>query len=157
MANVLISSAALILALMISSEYSKREKKRLSELTAFRELLVYLRRRVGCLLSADISAFSDPALDALGFSSLAGRVGLSSAFLGIRERLSVNEKERELLSGIFASLGKSYLKDEKKLLDESVSTLTALLEKLSDEIPKKVKTAATLAATISVGIIIFLL
>ncbi len=145
--------------IFISREYEKKERKRLFELAEFVRLLEHIRLKISCFLAPKtdwLSDFKSDSEELSDFLSRAENHTLAESFISVRDKLSLGA-EREILSRLFASLGKGYKDGEIELLDLALSELSGAESRLSEECEKNVKTVKVLAAAISLGLIILLI
>ena len=144
--------------IFISSEYEKKEKKRLFELAEFIRLIEHIRLKISCFLAPKSDWLSDFKTDSETVSKfllLAENKTLRESFSAVRDKLSLLE-ESEVFLRLFTSLGKAYKDSEIELLDQALSELYELKKRTFSESPKNVKTFKVIATAIAVGLIILL-
>ena len=145
--------------IFISSEYEKREKKRLFELREFIRFISHARHKISCFLSPKsdwLSDFKTESRELSDFLQLSEKQSLKESFDALRDKLSL-KGEAEILSKLFSSLGRGYKEGELMLLDGALRELSCEEKRISDESLKNVKTVKVLAAAISLGLIILLI
>ncbi len=145
--------------ILLSGEYEKNQRKRLSEFLEFVRLSEHIRLKISCFLSPKsdwLPDFRSELSTVSEFLTYASKNSLSDSFAAIRDKLSLGE-EREIFERLFASLGKTYKDGEIELLDGIKAELDRERERLFPECEKNVKTVKVLSAAISLGLIILLI
>ena len=145
-------------AVWVSGEYSMAQKRRLSELLGFVDFTAHMRIGIGCFMykgSELAQGFECEALERVGFlEALRGGMTLSDAFDSCKKRLSLGLREREALDELFSCVGRGYLSDGVRITDKTLSMLEKIKDRLRIDVPKNIKLFTTLAAALSVGVII---
>lgn len=147
--------------LFFSDGYLKYMKKRLLECEGFLAFISHLRLQMSCYLKPIrqlCDGFYSKSLDESGFLEYIGECGnIYEAYKMAESRLSLSKEERELVSGLFSSLGEGYLDDELKLIDAYRDRLEAHFLILKKEAPKNSKLLSTVSVTAAIGFLIFML
>ena len=142
----------------ITTEYSRGQNRRLSELLGFIEFISKMRIGIGCFMKKGkelAEGVECKALEEVGFlGALSDGCSLSEAYEACRGRLSVGKREREILDGLFSSVGSGYLADGVRVVDKAEGELTKIADGLRGEVAKNIKLFGVLAAAGSVGVII---
>ena len=142
-----------------SREYEKTAKKRLFELREFIRLIEHIKLKISCFLAPKTDWLSDFKAESEAIAELlilAKTMSLDESFASVKSRLSLME-EGEALERLFSSLGKAYKDSEISVLEASLSELSLFEKRLSEELPKNVKTVKVLTTAISLGLIILLI
>ena len=152
----LLGGAVLVLAGGLASALAVyREKKRLSSMDAWIDLIVFIRGQIDCYLRPldEILAYADPAL----LANCAARPQDKTLSHILQRALSLHDEEsRRLLSGFVREMGDGYREEQVKRCDYYLTALQARREKLYEEIPQRIKLACTLCLCASVGAVILL-
>ncbi len=144
---------------IVSREYEKNQRKRLSELSEFIRFFEHIKSKISCFLSPKsdwLSDFSSADGVIAEFLLLAKKLPLSESFAAVRDKLSL-EREGTIIERLLLSLGKTYKDGEIELLDGAVAELNIERSRLLPECEKNIKTVKVLAAAVSLGLIIFLI
>lgn len=148
-------------ALFISREFSKYQKKRLSEYEGFYALATYMRTEISCFLSpvGEWSAgFSDDALERTGFlSAMRESEDLEKAFLKAAPKMSLSEVAREDLLRFCSAFGKGYADEVVRLIDSFREKFSEHIDREREEIPRSQKLVRTLCIAFAVGASIVLI
>lgn len=147
-------------ALLICRELGKRRAERLLLCEEFYRFVSHIRLQISCYLrpAAELAeGFDSELLTRVGFLPLIKECGICSAFLNVRDRLSLSEEEKRVLGGLFSSIGTGYMENEIKKIDAYSAELYRFLENERAELPKETRLTNTLFAAASLGIIIFLI
>ena len=151
----------LVSVLFFSDGYIKYTKKRLLECEGFLAFISHLRLQMSCYLKPIkelCDGFYSKPLDESGFLDyVCERGNVYEAYKMAEGSLSLSKEERELVSGLFSSLGEGYLEDELKLIDAYRERLEAHFLRLKKEAPKNSKLLSTVSVTAAIGFLIFML
>ena len=120
-----------------------------------------MKIQVGCFLRPAnelVRGVNSKSLSALGFTEalLAGAT-LSDAYRVAEPRLSLSEEEREVLNGLFSSIGECYLDDGVRLIDAAEKRLDALYRKNKTECRKNARLVTVVTVTAAIGFLILVL
>ena len=151
----------LLSVLIFSDSYSKHTKKRLLEYEGFLSFIYHVRLQMSCYLKPTRRLaegfYSKPLADS-GFLEYIGECeNIYEAYKRAESRLSLSKDERELLLGLFSSLGDGYLNDELKVIDAYRSRLEEGFSQLKRDAPKNSKLISTLSVTAAVGFLILVI
>ena len=131
------------------------ERKRLTVLDGWLDLLLYVRGQIDCYLMPldDILASADQVLlQACGaetrITSLPALFKLSSIYLDI--------ESRRLLSSFVREIGSTYREEQLKRCDYYLEALRARREKIAAELPARMKMGVTVSLCTAIGIAILL-
>ena len=156
--GALLVAAAIVFA---SREYSRYAKRRISECESFLSLLRHVKGEINRFLStpsAIFKSYSDENLERVGFLALQ-REGKSlyECFEGCRCRLSIPERIKDKLSRFFYGFGENYKDGEISRTEYYIDEIEPLLREEWEALPDRIKLVRTLAAAISLGLIILVL
>lgn len=146
-------------AFLFAREYEKNEKKRLLECSEFLRLLIHIKNKISCFLmkkSEFIASFDSESEEVSEFLLKAKEEELSEAFRYVSDKLSLGA-EKEILLSFFENFGRGYKDGELALAESAISSFKLEKERVEKESEKTVKTVKTLAAAISLGLVILLL
>ena len=151
----------LLAVIRFSDAYSKHVKKRLLEYEGFIAFISHVRLQMNCYLKPArciADGFYSKPLSDVGFLAHIGESeSIYEAYKRSESRLSLSKEERELIGGLFSSLGEGYLEDELKLIDAYSARLEKGFLRLKSEAPKSTKLISTLSVTAAVGFLILVL
>lgn len=151
-----IGAIIIVLAGDFLSRHAVRfEKKRLSVLDGWIDLIFYIRTQIDCYLMPldEILATADKTLlqfaeDRSYQHTLASLFGATSPYL--------NTEGQRILRGMIREMGGSYREEQVKRCDFYLVSLRALREKLAAELPARLKLCTTLSLCTAVGTAILL-
>lgn len=151
----------LLSVLIFSDSYSRHTKKRLLEYEGFLAFISHVRLQMSCYLKPanrlSEGFYSKPLMES-GFLEYVGECkNICEAYERAESRLSLSREERELLRGLFSSLGEGYLADELKLIDAYRSQLEEGFLRLKREAPKNSKLISTVSVTAAIGFLILVI
>ncbi len=153
--------AVSLAVLFVLREYVSYISRRLRECEGFLLFCEHMHIELGCFLRAPdelYKGFASAPLSEAGFIPLLEEgENLYTAYMKCESRLAISEREKEILSVLFSSLGKGYLDDSIKMIDAAEKQLSASLERLKEECPKQKKLAASLSACAVLGFIILVI
>ena len=151
----------LLAAFLVSGEYRRRVKKRVSECREFLAFLSHMRVQVGCFLKPAKQlgeGFESESLTDAGFiQALATSDSIGQAFSLCEPRLSLSCEEKEVLSLFFSSFGEGYLDGQIKLIDATHARMESLYASLASESVKNTRLVAAISVTAAIGLIIFVI
>ena len=145
-------------AIAASLEYSKRVRKRLRESECFLEFIRHMRIQLGCFMRppCDLGrGFSSCEID--GFVSGISDNGIRAAYESAESGLSLSPNEKDILRGLFSSVGSGYLEDELKRIDKAEDAFLREYNDFKARAAKDVKLVSALSATAAVGIFIIII
>lgn len=133
-------------------------EKRRCELSEFSALLRHIKREIGIFakpVCEALAGFSSDSQEIMSFSEkvLSG-IDISAVFSEIKANLALSGAECEILERLFSFLGKGYLNDSVKAIENAESELSELRNKYEGEAPKKTKIYRTVSIALCVGLII---
>ncbi len=132
------------------------ERKRLSVLDAWLELLGYVRGQIDCFLTPldEILKSADKALlDACGYS---GKEPLTLAVLWKDSAPYPDAECRRLLASLVRELGAGYKEEQLKRCDYYIDSLRRQRDKMAVELPVKLKMGVTVCLCCAIGTAILL-
>ncbi len=147
-------------AFFIFFDYRGRLQKRLSELLELERLTRHLIHEISCFLRPlpeCLLSFESNNEVIAEFVHIAAESGLNTALSELSSSLSLKPREYELLQSAFSGLGASYMKETVGHLESLRTELSEVISLAREESQKNIKIAATLSASISVGIMILLI
>lgn len=148
----------LLSVLFFSDSYAKHTKKRLLEYEGFLAFISHVRLQMSCYLKPTRRIaegfYSKPLADSGFLEYMAECESIHEAYKKAECRLSLSREEKELLGGLFSSLGEGYLDDELKVIDAYRSQLEDGFSRLKKDAPKNSKLISTLSVTAAVGFLI---
>ena len=151
----------LICAIFSGREYTRYTEKRIEELCGFVAFLNHIKCEIEMYLtpmSGMIRGFKNESLEALGFIASAEKSGnLGKSFSECKERTSLGKESRDMLSECFSGFGQGYKKQELTRLERYIGSLSEILEKEREALPKNAKMVSTLLLCGALGIFILLL
>ena len=140
-------------------EMSRQNSRRLAECEGFLDLLRLIRARISNFsepLDAIYSDFSNPALDALGFTAALSRDGFAAALDECRERSALDRETMTLLCAFARELGMNYRTEQLASCDRYIAELEGRREYSRTESARKTKLACSLTVTFGLMLIIVL-
>ncbi len=149
--------AALVLSVGVISAFGtvRYEKKRLSVLDGWIDLILYIRAQIDCYLTPlyEILSSSDPALMHACMSpehetDLGAILRASSIYL--------DGNSKRLLESFIREIGSGYREEQVKLCDYYISALRTERAKVADELPTRMRLYAALCICVSLGTAILL-
>lgn len=151
----------LLSVLIFSDSYSKHTKKRVLEYESFLAFISHVRLQMSCYLKPTRQLaegfYSKPLAESGFLEYISECESIYEAYKRAEGHLSLSREERELLSGLFCSLGEGYLNDELKLIDAYRSQLEDGFLRLKKDAPKNSKLVSTLSVTAAVGFLILVI
>ncbi len=153
--------AILISALVFSSEYAKRERRKSFECAEFLRFLKHLKTNISCFmrpLLECVGSFSSELLEQTGFSD-AVRTGsnLDEAFSVALPNLFMAEEGKRILKKTFSEFGHSYLADELSFLEKCQSEFEDYEKNIRESSVKNIKCSSVICASLALGFIIIFL
>jgi len=133
----------------------RRERKRLASLDAWIELIRFIRTQIDCYLRPldEILACADPAL----LAHLSPDPTERDLFRLLRHARALFDEEcARLLSSFVRELGDGYREEQVKRCDYYISALQSHRDKLSADLPQKIKLACTLSLCAALCAVILL-
>lgn len=140
---------------MTAATVIRFEKRKLSVLDAWIELLLYVRGQIDCYLLPldEILAAADKTL--LHACAPSGKFDSLSALL--QGALPYLEPEgRRLLSALVRELGSSYREEQIKRCDYYIHALELCREKMAEALPARLKMGTTVSLCLAIGAAILL-
>lgn len=146
---------ALILAVgvWIAVRTARYERRRLTTLDAWIELILYIRTQIDCYLTPldnILAAAPHRLTDRLG----RGEKDLNA--LLSRSRPDLDDRAYEQIEMLLCELGTSYREEQVKLCDYRLALLRDLRGGLAAELPARQKRGVTLSLSAAVGLAILL-
>ena len=149
--------AGLVLSVGVISAFGtvRYEKKRLSVLDGWIDLILYIRSQIDCYLTplGDILANGDPSLLRACMSE-GNETDLEAILRASSIYLDGNAKRT--LEGFVREIGSGYREEQVKHCDYCISVLRRERERMSAELPLRVRLYAALFICISLGTAILL-
>ena len=145
----------LLAGVLSAGAYARFEKKRLSVLDAWMELLLYIRGQIDCyLMPIDrILGLADRDL----LRACSGGKPVSSLTDTLHGALPYLDFEsRRLLSSLARELGSSYREEQLKRCDYYLQALQRQREKLEQALPNRIKLGTTVRLCVAIGTAILL-
>lgn len=140
---------------IVAHQTVKREKKRLSVLDGWLDLLLYIRGQIDCYLMPldEILAAADKTL-----LVRAGAVRATDSLRAIYASALpyLDAESGRLIASLIRELGTSYREEQVKRCDYYLGALQKQREKLAAELPARVKMYTTLSICAAVGTAILL-
>lgn len=153
---ILICAAAagsgLLYAAALNEEYGK--------MLGFVRLIRFIGTRIECFsqpLMTVYADFSDPVLDACGFTAALREDGFTPALCRLRDTLCLDDAVFGLLSEFGDGLGKSFSDDQVKHCARYADMLSEKASELERSLPGRKKTALAVSASLAVMAAIILL
>ena len=153
---------AVTLAVMfVRSELLGYRRYRTSLREDFYRLAVHIRREIGCFLRTPTEIavnFESAALMKCGFLERARSCG--DFFCALNEcdaARFLSPEEMSALKDMFASLGKGYMQDEIKLVDDACQRLSLLLAKGRESDERELKLVNTVCASLTFGFVVLII
>ena len=150
----------LVSAVLFSYEKCNGLKRHLIILEELLRFIERVRVEICCYLKpiTDIADdFSSEILSEIGFLSDIRKYGAHKAYINLRPRLMLSEKENKVLDSFFSRIGTAYAEDEIKLIDITVSQMTDFVRSEREKLPKQKKLYLTLSCAASLGVVILLI
>ena len=92
-----------------------------------------------------------------GFVNGISEKGIRAAYEDSEQYLSLSQNERNILRGLFSSVGSGYLEDELKRIDKAEEALLLEYNRFRERAEKDVKLVSALSATAAVGVFIIII
>lgn len=151
----------LLCALMVGRDYTAYVRERLSQYRGFVALLSHIEGMISRFLTPQDGlwhSFSDDALEKCGFlPALRSGKGLSEAFIGCVDGLSLSDLTKQRLSDFFSGFGRDYMDGEIARVGELRSELESGLKKEESELEKSLKITNALLLAGAVGLVILII
>lgn len=158
---ILGASALLLAAILTGGGYASYLRGRAGEYRAFVGFLELMRREISSFLStpAELALRADdPLLIRIGFiGALRDGASLGEAFDGVKDGLSMSERDISLLSELFCGFGKGSAEGELRALDGRIAELSQRSSDEESSLPSRIRLARTLLTLGALGIVIILL
>ena len=155
--------ATLIVAssFLLSRAYSGFLRKRCSESEELYRFILHIKGEVGRFLTPPerlLGEFSSPVLEAVGFTEKAlERGNLYSAFLKVRDRLSVSADVKKIVGDFLEGFGSDYRDGEIKRCDAYAEELEGVIHREREELERGERLVRAVLCASSLGIVILLI
>ncbi len=130
-------------------------KERVETLREIGELLLLVRKGVGCYLlplSDIISSYSSPRLSACGFlDRLSSGLDPAPTLVG---KYKVPSNAQRIVSEVFSSFGEGYKDDVIRSLDQASAQISKILAEEDGEAKKRIKLYSVLSCAAGLGALI---
>lgn len=150
----------LFTSILVSRELVSRRKRRLLVYEELLRFVAFLRLQIGCFLRPIpevVADFRSDELERCGFLTSDDGAGIAARFASSALPGIVGEDCSRVVDSLFSSIGSGYLEDEIRLIDVHKEQLSQLVERERDETARQVRLIKTLAASASLGLVIFVI
>ena len=149
----------LILAVGVFASYSsvRYEKRRLTVIDGWIDLIFYIRSQIDCFLmpiGQILENGEQPLLQACASISPDGATDLSAILRA--SSLYLDGEGKRLLEAFVREIGSSYREEQIRRCDYYISSLQVLRAKIADALPMRIRLCAALCMCIALGIAILL-
>ncbi len=130
------------------------EKKRLSVLEGWLDLVLYIRSQIDCFLTPlhEILAAGEPSAPGTGIPDGTGNL---SALLKASS-VYLDEENRRFLEAFVREIGSGYREEQLHLCDYYIGVLRTRREKAAAELPRRIRACRALCLCIAAGSAILL-
>lgn len=134
---------------------SRYEKRRLSVLEAWIDLIFYIRTQIDCYLMP-IGEILQTADRTLLRGCMGGPNEVELSVLLKRSAIYLGEEANRLLNSFVKEIGSSYREEQVKRCDYYLTALRGIREKQLEELPARVRVCTAISLCVSFGIAILL-
>lgn len=140
--------------------YAASLNEEYQRMLGFVRLIRFIGTRIECFnqpLGTVYADFSEPSLDACGFTEALREDGFTSALCRLKEKLCFDDAVIDMLSEFGGGLGKSFSDDQVRHCARYADMLSERTAELEKTLPGKKKTAVAVSASFAVMAAVILL